>query len=605
MLFLFQAEIEVMMKQNRADVGMKICGEFVLRAGLLFLALAFCRPCLSQDVDKVAEEIADRLEEGLYGSDADIAGEDVVSHLQRLARHPVNINSATRRQLSSMMLLTDFQIESILSRINSSGAILSYSELSLLYGFDEKEVERIRPYITLGPATRKRQGFLKDQQTSIYARYQRAFNPDAEQYLVRTRFSYLDRLDLSAVYKGAATSSSSSSLSTFGASCSDLRLGKVCVDRLVFGDFYARFGQGLAAWNGYSFSMASESMGFVKNAEPVSLYTSTDTSKLLRGAAATVSVGRFSVSGGYSFRNSEYVARVAYRGKRIRCGISYCGIGTEGNVLAADIVAGIGGAVLYAEAARSAGTSEGYAFLGGMSLDAGSYAFHLLGRYYQNGFSSPIGGAYSSISRTENQQGVSLRITGPVYRKLGFAAGADYTAYPEPRYHVDGSSCAVRCYVKLEMDDSGFGTPARNQLWLRGSVKYDLAYVDSVSETVQYSARTGGTLFLGRHLSLMARAEANTSEGRAASVSLKGSFFRGKVLPSCGVIFYYVPKWEGRIYFPQTELPYSFSSTLLYGRGTDGWAMIKARLSHRLSLYLKYQYNRGKTILKGALSAEL
>ncbi len=611
---------------------------------MLVLAVCCCGVCHSQVLEAdVEEEIMDNMVEEF--SSLEESGEDLIAHLQKLRSKPLNLNSASRKELASTMLLTDFQIESILDHLNRSGAILSFAELSLLYGFNEREVERIRPYFVLGPQSSLRQGFAKDQSTSVFARYQRGFDPQSEQHLVRSRFSYLDKVDASLVYKGKSSTVSSESFATGGAAVSGLKLGKVEIEHLVAGDFYARFGQGLSLWNGFSFPAVAEGSGFTRNAEPVSLYTSSDTSKLLRGVAASVSFGKLALSAGYSFRNSSSLARLSYLGRRTRYGLSFVSMGAENNVLAVDLFYGGKGFVLFGEGARSlkrqddGKVAQGWAFLGGVSCDAGSFSFHLMGRLYQDSFSSPLGGAYSSISKIGNQKGVSLRITGPVYKKARFALGVDYTGYPEPRYHVKYPSLTVKSYIKITLDDSGFGTQARNQLWVKGQLKHDLQYSDPLKKAAVYSLKAGGLLCLGRHLSLQSRAEINmrisqeensggsseensggsswgSSEensgaisdragGKAFSISLKGSFIRRMLSVSSGLIFYNVPDWDGRIYFPQSDLPYSFSSTLLYGRGTDVWALVKTRLSHRLSLYLKYQYNRGKNLLKGALSLEL
>ena len=579
----------------------------VLLRNALAVAVLWILPSggFAQESDKVVEEISEEIgEDGLL---TDLEGEELVSHLQRLKKHPVNINSASRAQLQATLLLTPFQIESILSRIESSGAILSFAELSLLYGFDEKTAEALRPYIVFGPAKRKPKGFVQDQSTSVYSRYQRSFGPAAETHMVRTRFSYLDRLDASVIYKGNSTASGSSSLSTASLSYSGIRLGKLQITRIVIGDFHARFGQGLSAWNGFSFAAASESTGYFRNAEPVSLYTSSDTSRLLRGAAVSLSWNGLEISGGYSFTNQVSLFRMTYTRKRVRAGLSFCGKQYEANVLSADLVGGGAGFIAFAEVACSVlpsgeRTAGAFACLGGVSADIGKAKVHLLMRSYQDGFTTPLGGAYSSISRINNQQGLSLRMTMPVYRNVVLALGSDYTAYPKPRYHVKDPSCALRAYLKLSVDDSGFGTPARNQLWIKAYFKYDMKASVPREETSLLSVKAAGNLCLARHLSLGSRAEYNTLEGRALSASVK---LQWKLLAfTCGAVAFHVPRWDGRIYFPQAELPYSFSSVLLYGRGMDAFALVKTRLSRRLSLYLKYQYNRGKSIVKGALSAD-
>ena len=554
-----------------------------------------------QEPEAVAENLADELDaEALDSGNSTFAAEDLMAHLMRLKRHPLNINAASRGELTALELLTPFQIESVLDRISRSGAILSFAELSLLYGFDAQTVERLRPYIVLGPEGRRPRGFAQDQSTDIYARYQRNYAPDAESYLGRIRFSYLDRAEMSLVYKGNSSRSDRSSLCTGSVSYSGLKAGKVELGKLVLGDFYARFAQGLTCWNGFSFAGAAESSGFVKNAEPVSLYTSSDTSKLLRGIAASVSFGGLKFSGGYSFRQDASLARLSYTGKRMRLGFSYTGQRLQSSVFAADFMMGGAGFLIFAEGAVSDGS---YAFLGGGSLDAGGAKVHILLRSYQKDFMSDLGGAWSSISKLSNQQGAQLRITVPLIRHLGLAAGADYTAYRYPRYHVNVPSASFKGYVKLSADDSGFGTPARNSLWIKGCFRYDMKASVPAEESSCFSLKAACEVCLASFADLGARAEYNTLGGRAASIFLKLNMLRHRATLSAGVVAYNVPGWDGRIYFPQADVPYTFPVALLYGEGIDAYSYLKTKLRGWLSFYLKYQYNRGRTVLKAALAA--
>ena len=106
-----------------------------MQIALLCVLLAQPLALRAQNEDDVVEELT-------VSEDEDVAlfGEDMLSHLQRLRRHPLNLNSASKGAMEALMLLTPFQIESILSRIASSGPILSFAELGLIYGFDEKTV---------------------------------------------------------------------------------------------------------------------------------------------------------------------------------------------------------------------------------------------------------------------------------------------------------------------------------------------------------------------------------------------------------------------------------------------------------------------------------
>ena len=551
----------------------------------------------AQNEDDVVERLTASEEE-----DAALFGEDMLSHLQRLRRHPLNLNSASKGAMEALMLLTPFQIESILSRIASSGPILSFAELGLLYGFDKKTVERIRPYVTLGEAVRRPENFRKDEKTDIYSRYQRVASPASEQHLVRLRSSYLDRLDLSVVLKGNSTQKSRENFATGGISYSGLKIGRVKFEKVVLGDFYARMGQGLAAWNGFSFSGAGEASGFVRNAEPVSLYTSSDTSKLLRGGAFSVSVGKVRISAGYSFKGMESVYGLTYTGRRSRFGLSYFRKEQVGSVVSADFLAGFPGAVVFAEGAWNPET-ESFAALGGASLEMEKVTFHFLLRGYGKDFSSPLGGAYSSLSKLSNQQGVSLRMTGTLYGKTSYAVGADYSAYPDPRYHVKDPSSTFKAYVKLSWDDSSFGSPVRNEFWIKGYSKTDTRYSTPLEKDRILSLKTGGKVLLLGGLSLVLRGEYNSLGGRAFSSYLK--LEKRIIGGTVGTALFHVRDWAARIYFPEAELPYSFSSHLLYGQGMDFCCLVSIRTSRWLSLYLKYQYRRGVSTAKAAVRLEL
>lgn len=552
---------------------------------------------MAQTEDAVVEQLTD-----MAGEDTDLMGEDMMYHLQRLRRHPLNINSASRSAMEETMLFTPFQIESILGRIASSGPILSFAELSLLYGFDVKTVERIRPYVVLGEAVRRPDKFLKDESTSIYSRYQRVLDPAGEQHLLRVRSSYLDRVDFSAVIKGFSTQRQLDNNATVGLAYSGLKLGAIRVDKIVLGDFYARMGQGLAVWNGFSFTGAAEGSGFARNSEPVSLYTSSDTVRLLRGGAFSVSWKKVRLSLGHSLKGAASVAGMTVTGRRTRYGVTYIRKENVGSVLSADVISAPAGAVVFAEAAWSPET-ESFAGLAGASLEMEKNTLHFLVRGYGKDFSSPFGGAYSSLSKTSNQQGVSLRMTGELYRKTNYSVGVDYSAYPAPRYRVKDPSSTFKGYVKLSWDDSSFGSAADNELWVKGYIKKDVRYSSPREREQNISLKTGGKFLLLSGVSLLLRGELNTLGGRAFSSCLK----LDKRASGCtvGVAMFHVRDWAARIYFPEAELPYSFSSHLMYGQGMDFFCLARIRPSRWLSLYLKYQYRRGVSTAKAAVRLEL
>ena len=257
---------------------------------------------------------------------------------------------------------------------------------------------------------------------------------------------------------------------------------------------------------------------------------------------------------------------------------------------------------MFAEGAWSPETEQ-FAGLGGASLEMEKVTVHFLVRAYGKDFSSPAGGAYSSLSKLNNQQGISLRMTGPLYGKTSYAAGVDYSAYPAPRNRVKDPSSTFKGWVKLSWDDSSFGTASQNEFWIKGYAKTDTRYSSPVEKDRLYSLKTSGKIHLFSGLSLVLRGELNSLGGRGLSSYLK--LDKKHIAFTIGSAIFHVRDWSARIYFPETELPYSFSSHLLYGQGMDFCGLVTIKPSRWLSLYLKYQYRRGVPTAKGAVRMEL
>ena len=73
-----------------------------------------------------------------------------IDELYNLIYKPININKAKKRDLDNLFFLSEFQKESLQDYIKSTGAILSFSELSLVNGFNEKLVLFLSNFIPMG-----------------------------------------------------------------------------------------------------------------------------------------------------------------------------------------------------------------------------------------------------------------------------------------------------------------------------------------------------------------------------------------------------------------------------------------------------------------------
>ena len=602
----------------------------------------FCSEYAVRDtIDEVVEGV-DVMDEILESGEENVEGamEEMAVHLAHYKRHPLNINSASRKELERSGLLTEFQIESLLKYTARTGAVLSFAELSLLYGFNEDLVKRISPYIILGERKRVSRGFRYDFSSDIYVRYtgtleqqsvtkkqsqqtkvyEEALNSNStassfglskETYLTRMKAVYGEKVEVAALWSGSAMLSGSSntaigrkvktnSFLSGGISVKDIALGRVTIDRVVVGDFAAKLGQGLAVWNGFTYSGVDENYGFSKRGEAISVYNSSDTAKTLRGGALSVSLGKVSYSGGYAVEKKILLNRLSYNGSLFKIGLNHFQKENAPPVLSVDARTGIGVTRLFGEGAWNY-TTNATAFLLGCSTEYGKWSMHLLSLIYSNSFISSMSGAYSSLSHPSNQQGFAAVTAGPLYRKLKLSASFQYMQYPKERYHLNYPSAMYKGYVKLSIDDAGFTAPARNELYFRFYTRCNITYKEQAESVALYSLRVAGKKSLGSHLTMGVRGEWNNYNCYGVMAYLRSLFLKSRVAAVAGAVSYDVKKWDGRIYFPESELPMTFSSHLLYGRGLDWFAMVSAKFSRWLSLHFKVQQRGEKLTLKGAL----
>lgn len=163
--------------------------------------------------------------------------------------HPLDMNSASRRELAESGLFSDFQIVSLLDYISVSGAVLSRSELAYVDGFDAETAEALSFFVSFSEIPETGGKWLSESRVSAGL----SDGYGANLYLSRGK-SFELALGGAGGWNvrssGGGTSSGGTSAQGLKAvtlsACSALARGRL---RLYAGDFNLRFGQGLSAWN--------------------------------------------------------------------------------------------------------------------------------------------------------------------------------------------------------------------------------------------------------------------------------------------------------------------------------------------------------------------
>ena len=583
-------------------------------------------------------------------------------YFEQLVRDPLNINRAGRSDLERMMILTDFQIESLLEYRRDHGDILSGAELSLLNGFTEDIVRRLRPFVVFAPGgAGKASGgsFFEKCRSELLAKMrwvqEEKMKPEylgAPYYMqLRYKCTYSDKIRLGVTLENDAgepfigpSRIPMGDFFSFHLAFDGIpidRKKKVMLDNLIIGDFSIRLGQGLTFWNSFSMSVPDDPRGFYKKGSAAVPYTSADENNFLRGVAASFSAGRFSLSvaGSYSRRDAtvsenvytslitgglhntssalekrktlnETVAGLTahYRFGRFRAGVSAVLYGYDkkngrivreynkyqmydgmwGNV-SADVYGAIGRVRMFGEFALDLGGRPavllGAVFPVGEKCEAG-----ILARSYSKAYIAPHAGAYHTGSGCFNQSGISVNAALRLNWNLKLVVNADAVHYPWLRYNIGAPSNAVRGSVKLAYEDRQTSWQIRlvdhyqdhsqsNRASLRGRIRR------KIGERFLWGCRMEAVFASGAAASGAEKKEGSTgwmacietgyeSAGKKFRIAAQGAWF-------CA------PVWDSRLYLYENDLPQTFGSRLLYGKGFCGYLLARYRIFHRTEIYTK------------------
>jgi hypothetical protein len=296
----------------------------------LITILLFRVSGLAQDNDlttlisDIAETIADKAD----SEDEVPEMEQLVEHYTRLAENPLNINSADVEKLSQLLVLTDFQIASIIDYRKEYGAMMSVYELLLVPGFDEETVSKISPFVTAAAVERQSYKpsfgdmFTKGNSTllmrttrTLETREGYRRNTDVQYYTgspfsltARYRYRYSNKLQINLTadkdagepfFKGANQQGFDSY--SFNLMLSDRKY----LNKLIVGDFRANFGQGLALWNNFAFGKSANVHSIKRRTNEFSAYSSPAEITFMRGIASEFRYGSWEISPFVSYRRID------------------------------------------------------------------------------------------------------------------------------------------------------------------------------------------------------------------------------------------------------------------------------------------------------------
>jgi hypothetical protein len=298
--------------------------------------LLFTAPILSQNLSFYNyESFEDLTEEIFSATDMEVDYTTLFEDLYYYHENPLNINTAGYNDLKKLYILTDFQIQSLLDYIKENDPILSIYELEYVYGFSEKDIRFLIPFVSVQPVREseifKPEDIRKHGQHEVILRAQRILenqkgylpvsdsilniNPNTNRYLgdpnkiyARYKYNLYDRIfaGITAEKDAGEEFFKGNNSHRFDFYSAYLQLSNFgMLKKIHIGDYHLQFGQGLTLWSGLAFGKTAFAANIKKREAGIKRYTSADENIFFRGAASTLSIGDINVTLFYSRKKRD------------------------------------------------------------------------------------------------------------------------------------------------------------------------------------------------------------------------------------------------------------------------------------------------------------
>ncbi len=532
-----------------------------------------------------------------------------VERLEDMLEHPLRINQVLASKLADSGLFTNYQTASLTDYIRRHGDVMSFMELAAVDGFGEDFTGKIAPFISLeSSGLDKRTSRIRNEaslRTSLK-------NNKAATYGLKYRLTGGERLSA-----GLAVSRTSDSKNyapdTFSGHLAYYM--KRWQGKIILGDFNARFGQGLALWNGLNFNTLNNPSSFMKRPSGISPSSSFTGNYSLRGLAADIQTGRFKLSAFAAVKGLEQLkdfqsidlisaANIAMLFRNGQISLTHymdfsftpAANALSGNSAAtpatlseppkttipemttsADFAFCIKGTDIYGEIAYDWVETSVSSLFGVTSRIAGKVPMAAMLRYCPSK-------EYAASIATELSAGKNISVNGAegfgsTVKRHKLELSADAVYYPVPKSETSEKSLqlnflsrwdvmisnSVRAEVRLSERFRTWGQPFRTDI--RTDFKYISKYIYT---TIRLNA------LYCNDLALLAYAEGGYRTKRL-SLYLRQGFFKAD-------------NWDDRIYAYERDAPGSFNVPAYYGRGLWTAATLSWKFTRWGNFYLRAAY---------------
>lgn len=282
---------------------------------ICILAISCTAPSIAQTNDQIIDELISEAAES-DDEDAIINAQASCEYLQDMMQNRTNINTDNIPQLQSIPFMSQQQIMQISEYRSSHGPIMSTGELkALLNRPGRKAMEMFRAFLETGIETSADTISIREMLSggrhtiAAASRYSATeyYTPSAAQNqnyggpatVIKYRYNCQNHIAWGITAEKDQGEKLGFGNQKYGFDFYSMHLkiqnlGKI--DRIIIGDYSARFGQGLVLGGGFSMGRQIQNTAMAGPENTIHEHTSSAESNYYRGAAASIRLGRTSIS---------------------------------------------------------------------------------------------------------------------------------------------------------------------------------------------------------------------------------------------------------------------------------------------------------------------
>ena len=491
-----------------------------------------------------------------------------VERLYALIERPLELNHSTASRLVSTGLFSAYQAASLIDYRIRHGDILSFGELSMLDGFSQEYVRLLMPFLDLSSGTLP-SVVSTGVRNELRVRSGTSLS-DGGSWNYGMKYTLESSSGVSAGL-GLSRPSASSDILPKSLSANIVYEARKVPLRVVAGDFNARFGQGLAFWNGMSMSGLSIPSTFLRRASGYSASSSFTGNYALMGVASSVTFRHLVLNASLAVPGLKTVRaapekvsllpllNLTWNRRHGQIGFTHY---LEFQDKVADMkssfdmawcIRGIDifGEVSYDWVGRVAAALAGTVFPLGESFRVATML-----RLYPSAYTSGRSGAQRSTTKCSNEY--SFTLAGEYLspdRVHSASLSTDVAYFPEPKSKTTEDDWQVKVAgdwkwthesvtlkARLTERIRSWGLPTRTDVRLEASIPVS-DFVFNIRTNLLHSRSLAGLVYL---------------EGGYKTSVLAGYLRLGAFI---------VDNWDDRIYVYERDAPGGFNVPAMYGRG--------------------------------------